>query len=99
MINSFDPNKKLSYGAVKDVVPQNVNAKLPESIQNYDAKEQVNDSMVGSISSGLMDTEGLKPWQIALSIVGAIGIVYGGSAILRHFVKNNGISILNEFEI
>lgn len=96
MINSVDPNRKITYGAVKDVVPQNVNAKLPQGVQNYDPKEQVDNSVVGSISGGIMDTEGLKPWQIALSVVGAIGVVFGGSAILRKLVKNNQVFKMGE---
>lgn len=34
----------LQYGAIKDVVPENVNHKLPESIQNIDAKEIANNN-------------------------------------------------------
>lgn len=34
----------INYGAVKDVVPQQVSEKLPQSIQNYDVKERVEDN-------------------------------------------------------
>ena len=39
----------VSYGAVKDIVPANINQKLPENIQNLDAVEIANNN--GAISS------------------------------------------------
>lgn len=44
MINNnytgYNPQQNnISYGAVKDVVPSNINEKLPENIQNIDAKQ------------------------------------------------------------
>lgn len=35
---------QLNYGAVKDVIPQQVSQKLPQNIQNYDVKQQVEEN-------------------------------------------------------
>ncbi|MBE7706176.1 MAG: hypothetical protein E7Z91_02905 [Cyanobacteria bacterium SIG30] len=96
MLNSVNTKNNIAYGAVKDVVPQNVAQKLPEGIQNIDAKETVNDSFIGSVGGGMFDTQGLKPAQLILSVLGAAGLVFGGSALLRRFVKNNGIFKMGE---
>ena len=43
MITNNYPNN-MNYGAVKDVVPQQLNQKLPQSVQNYDVKERVGEN-------------------------------------------------------
>ena len=35
---------QFSYGAVKDVVPQSINDKLPQNVQNFDVMETVSDN-------------------------------------------------------
>ena len=54
MISGNFPNNNIQannipYGAIKDVVPSDINAKLPENIQNIDAKEIANSN--GAIAS------------------------------------------------
>lgn len=63
MINNnyagYNPQQNnVSYGAVKDVVPENINQKLPENIQNIDAN-QITESNGAVASAAEMDPKSL----------------------------------------
>ena len=63
MINNnyagYNPQQNnVSYGAVKDVVPENINQKLPENIQNIDAN-QITESNGAVASATEMDSKSL----------------------------------------
>ena len=50
--NSNNYQNVLNYGAVKDVVPQQINEKLPQNVQNFDAKDTVgNNTAVKSVKN------------------------------------------------
>lgn len=62
-INGYNPNmSNVSYGAVKDVVPQSVNQKLPENLQNLDAKQ------IAENNGALSTAEGMNAKTMALSL-------------------------------
>ena len=43
-VSNKEPNR-VSHGAIKDVVPQQVNQKLPENIQNIDGEKIKNETV------------------------------------------------------
>lgn len=56
----------LNYGAVKDVVPQQINEKLPQNVQNFDAKDTVgNNTAVKSVKNANTD-------PVTIGLTGAI---------------------------
>lgn len=57
---------QLNYGAVKDVIPQQVNQKLPQSVQNYDVRESVQGN------TAVKAAKDAKKDPITLGLTGAI---------------------------
>ena len=57
MVQGFQPQmQNISYGAIKDVAPQQVVQKLPENIQNFDAQDTFeNNSTVQMVTSKSTD--------------------------------------------
>lgn len=60
----------VSYGAVKDVVPESVTQKLPENIQNLDAKEVANSNGAISTMNGADSKTLLATLPVYASFVG-----------------------------
>ena len=61
---------QMNYGAVKDVVPQRVNEKLPQNVQNFDVRETVNDNTaVKAVKDANMD-------PLTLGLTGAIWLAF-----------------------
>lgn len=61
MINNnymgYNPQQNnVSYGAVKDVVPNNINEKLPENLQNLDAKQIASNNGAIAAAGGMDKT-------------------------------------------
>ncbi len=57
---------QLNYGAVKDVVPKNVNDKLPQNIQNFDAKNVMENTTIAKTAKN-SETD-----PLTLGLTGAI---------------------------
>ena len=60
----------ISYGAVKDVVPANINEKLPPNLQNLDAKQIANNNGAISAASGADSKSLLATIPFYLGLVG-----------------------------
>ena len=60
----------ISYGAIKDIVPANVNEKLPPNLQNLDAKEIANNNGAISVASGADSKSLLATIPFYLGLVG-----------------------------
>ncbi len=69
MVQGFQPQmQNISYGAIKDVAPQQVVQKLPENIQNFDAQDTFeNNSTVQMVTSKSTD---LKTGAMTVGIWG-----------------------------
>lgn len=59
----------VSYGAVKDVVPKNVNEKLPENLQNLDAAQVVNNNGAVATANNMNKNTALMTLPFYLSFV------------------------------
>ncbi len=67
--NYNNQKNNLSYGAIKDVVPKNVNEKLPQNIQNLEAKDIANNNGAVSTMSNMNKSTGLATLGIYLPFV------------------------------
>ena len=70
--NNNNQVNNIPYGAIKDVVPNDVNQKLPENIQNLDAKQIANNN------GALATTQNLNKKTVLWTLP-----VYGGFVALR----------------
>ena len=70
---------QFSYGAVKDVVPQNINDKLPQNVQNFDVRETVGDNTAVKAAKNA-DTD-----PVTIGLTGALWI---GMAQFCQFLNN-----------
>ncbi len=69
--NMYNPPKgNVSYGAVKDVVPENINSKLPENVQNLDAVEIASNNGAVSAAQGANSASMLATLPIYALFVG-----------------------------
>ncbi len=101
MVSAINNNEhnRVSYGAVKDVVPQQVSQKLPENIQNLDGekiKNEVINATKQSWAGSLLDSmgfnfENMTPQKFIICVLGAIGMVFGTSALMNNFIKKGGM--------
>lgn len=70
MITNNNYQQQLAYGAVKDVVPQRVNEKLPPNVQNFDVKQTVdNNTAVKAVKNS--DTD-----PVTIGLTGAIWLLF-----------------------
>lgn len=67
--NNIQANN-IPYGAIKDVVPQNVNQKLPENLQNVDAKEIANSNDAVAAAGQIDKKSALLTLPIYASFIG-----------------------------
>ena len=70
---------QFSYGAVKDVVPQSINNKLPQNVQNFDVMETVSDNTAIKAAQNA-DTD---PFTIGLT-----GVLWIAIAQFCQFLSN-----------
>lgn len=88
--NGYNPQAgNITYGAVKDVVPNSVNQKLPENLQNLDAKQIADNN--GAISTA----EGLNAKTALLTVP-----FYTSFMLLRNLndKKNSPFSFSGEYD-
>lgn len=75
---------QMNYGAVKDVVPQRVNEKLPQNVQNFDVRETVNDNTaVKAVKDANMD-------PLTLGLTGAIWLAFAQGCQFLNNKLNTG---------
>ncbi len=61
---------QLNYGAVKDVVPQKVNERLPQNVQNFDVKDKVGENTV------VKAAQDAKTDPVTIGLTGAIWLAF-----------------------
>ena len=66
--NNYQNN--LNYGAVKDILPKNVNEKLPQNVQNYDVKERVGEN------PAVKAAQNAKTDPLTIGLTGAIWLAF-----------------------
>ncbi len=75
---------QVNYGAVKDVVPQKVSEKLPQSVQNYDIKERVGEN------TAVKAAKNAKTDPLTIGLTGAIWLAFAqGCQLLNNNLNNS----------
>lgn len=82
MVNNYNLNysQQIPYTAVRDVVPKEVNDKLPQNVQNFDTREALDNS--GAVKA-------VKNKDTDPVTMGLTGVIWLGLANLSQFLNNN----------